>query len=274
MNANSGEATSFTRVWDEGIRTWRRQAGERRDPGSKAFWDGFDLWEEYEKYVNYPGALFEPILAGIGPETTVLDIGAGSGCISIPLAQKCRWVTALEPSSAQIARLTTVVRNKGIDNVTMIPKTWEEIHVRDIGLHDVVIASYCLFMEDISSSLRKMYEVARDGLFLVHLESHDLQKPMREIRGEGGSMPELATLLGVLNELDMPAELEVFTRDFELPLELQLKMFRYAQGFTEEQVDLLREHLETAERIFHRDGKQWVTRRFRDALLSIRKGER
>ena len=61
---------------------------------------------------------------------------------------------------------------------------------------------------------------------------------------------------------------QIFTRDFELPLDLQMNMFRYAQGFEEREIKEMKHYLQKAGRVFMRRGETWVSQRYRDALVS------
>ncbi len=264
--------TRWTDIWADRIALWnRRRTMERGNLGSREFWNGFDLWGEYERYTRYPGRMLESMLACIDNDATVLDVGAGSGSISVPIAKMALSVTAIEPSSAQIRRLEVKARCANVRNIAVVERKWEEVNVEDIGFHDVVIASYCLFMADIAAALRKMYDAATKEVLLVHLASHDLQRLLRGIRGRDALIPDLRILLNVLKEMELNAGVRVFKRDFELPLDLQLNMFRYAQGFSEEQIESLRERLEKSGRTFIRQGTPWLKRQYRDALVSIAK---
>ena len=257
-------------VWAGKMEEWnRRRAGKMGGLGSRKFWDGFDLWEEYEAYTGYPGKLIEPVLRRIDADTTVLDIGAGSGSVAAPLTRASKWVTALEPSTAQINRLGRRIEREGLQNVRVVESRWEDARIEDIGAHDVVIASYSLFMMDIEACLRKMYEVARKRIYLVHLAGHNLQPYVRKVGCDDAAMPDLATLLNVLGKMGLKNEERIFRRDFELPLDLQLNMFRYAQSFSEAQIEALREKLENSDLTYGREGVTWLRRQYRDDLISI-----
>jgi hypothetical protein len=50
-------------------------------------------------------------------------------------------------------------------------------------------------------------------------------------------------------------------------------MFRYAQRFTDEQIAILEEKLRKKKCLFLKDGKVWLRRWYRDAILSINPAE-
>ena len=257
-------------VWKRGVENWNQhRAGEKGALGSREFWDGFDLWDRYETHIRYPGRLLDAVRERVDAEATVLDIGAGTGSLALPLAAAGKSVTALEPSAAQVERLRRKMNGEGIENITVVCQRWEDAEIETIGRHDVVIASHSLFMMDLPAALRKMLDVAARQVFLVHLGSHDLQRPIREIRGADVAFPNLRVLLKVLEEMGLETRARVFRRRFELPWELQAGMLQYAQGFTPAQTETLRTKLMAASRLHFQRGAEWVRRECRDVLVSL-----
>ena len=87
----------------------------------------------------------------------VLDIGAGTGTLAIPLAAKGCRVTAIEPSEPMREGLAQNQRLAGVPDIVVIPKRWEEVSLEELGgPFDIVIASYSLTMADIGAALLKM----------------------------------------------------------------------------------------------------------------------
>jgi len=262
------EPGDWAKKWSRQMALWKRR-GNQRDPSSKAFWNGFDLWESYEPYTRYPGDLMAPILKCIGPQATVLDVGAGSGAIALPMAMAASRVTAVEPSSAQCGRLKRRAADLGLTNLVVVNSNWEDAGIETLGCHDIVTAGYCLFMEDIQGALRKMHALCRHGIFLVHPADHDLMEIMGRIRGRKTSFPGLDMLLNLLHEMAWKVQCGIFIRDFELPLGLQIKMLRYAQGFEAREIKRIETYLQNAGRLFMRQNETWVRRHYADALLSV-----
>ena len=264
------ESGDWAKMWSCKMALWKRErTGNRRDPNSKAFWDGFDFWESYETYTRYPGELMKPILECIDTRTTILDVGTGTGALALPMARAARRVTALEPSSAQCERLKRKAADWGVINLAVVENTFEEVSMETLRCHDVVTAGYCLFMEDIQEALWKMHALARQRIFLVHPAGHDLMEIMGRIAGCRSSFPNHNMLLNLLYEMGWEVQSQIFMREFELPLDLQMNMFRYAQGFEERQIEEMKTYLRNAGRLFLRQGEAWVRRRYVDALLSV-----
>jgi len=78
------------------------------DEPLEEYWDDTHNSEQYQEHIRrlgYPGTILDKIYLSLTPESTVLDIGAGHGTFCIPIAKKVRSVTAIEPSSGQIAKI-------------------------------------------------------------------------------------------------------------------------------------------------------------------------
>jgi len=95
----------------------------------------------------------------------VLDIGAGSGTLTIPIAPLVRHVTAIEPADGMMWYLKKNVSEAGLDNVTCIREKWEQF-TAPRGTYDVVVASMSLGMPEIRTALRKMNDVASGYVYL------------------------------------------------------------------------------------------------------------
>lgn len=98
----------------------------------------------------------------------ILDIGAGAGNFTIPLAEKAACVTALEPAPAMLEALRAGVEEKGLANVRYINKEWEEMDPQQDGLSgrfDLVFASLTPGIKDVET-LEKMCLCSRGWCFL------------------------------------------------------------------------------------------------------------
>jgi SAM-dependent methyltransferase len=83
------------------------------------------------------------ILGALGPALDgcrdALDVGAGFGALSLPLARRLEAVTALEPSAAMASALRAAAASAGLANVTVIEAGWGEAPVRP---HDLVVCAH------------------------------------------------------------------------------------------------------------------------------------
>ncbi|WP_020611835.1 class I SAM-dependent methyltransferase [Sediminispirochaeta bajacaliforniensis] len=93
----------------------------------------------------------------------VLDIGAGPGTLAVPLSRSVAHITAVEPASGMAAVLEEEIANRGITNVTIIRKRWDDIDaIADLRPpYELCIASFSLGMLDVSTSIKQMMAVTK-----------------------------------------------------------------------------------------------------------------
>ncbi|WP_152365722.1 hypothetical protein [Microlunatus speluncae] len=71
---------------------------------------------------SFPTQLFDDLieLCGLGDNATLLEIGAGPGNATLPIAQKGLKITALEPGSASACRARqTLSTHPGLDVINI-----------------------------------------------------------------------------------------------------------------------------------------------------------
>jgi SAM-dependent methyltransferase len=104
----------------------------------------------------------ESILAGC---RTVLDVGAGVGALTVPLAKFVEEVTALEPSPAMMEELRANVARNRLRNVTCIQAAWGKTEVRP---HDLIlVANVSPIFKDLLGFLTAAEPLARRAVALV-----------------------------------------------------------------------------------------------------------
>jgi SAM-dependent methyltransferase len=101
-----------------------------------------------------PDQLLDFILREIDGDTTVLDIGAGSGRWTIPLAKIAKTVTAVEPSSAMVDNLRRNIASAKLNNIQITQSSWEGAIVKP---HDITICAHAMYSSpDLASFVRKI----------------------------------------------------------------------------------------------------------------------
>jgi SAM-dependent methyltransferase len=104
---------------------------------------------------------------GVKDGSRVLDIGAGTGSLAVPLAAHGCDVVAVEPAEAMREALDIYARQQQVRPVTVIPERWEDVEPEDLGEpFDVVFASYSLMITDIGPALLKMQAVCEGRVHL------------------------------------------------------------------------------------------------------------
>jgi FkbM family methyltransferase len=137
------------------IERWRKVA-RRLDSGEK----------------QDPDPLLDFVLGRLGPEMTVLDIGAGIGRWTLPIAGRVRRVTAVEPLPEMRHVLLERVSSRDVTNLTIVAVPWMEAEVPP---HDVAIAAHATYTTpDLVGFVRKMDASARRTCYLaLRVPAHD-----------------------------------------------------------------------------------------------------
>lgn len=142
MRARSGEWASRYEVHA------RRQAPEKPDP------------------------LLDFVLRNLSPRSTVLDVGAGGGRWTIPVARITRSVTAVEPSATMRDILQQNIAVANLDNIQIVPALWQEATIEP---HDVVISAHAMNSSpEFADFVHKMEHHARERCYIaLHLPPSD-----------------------------------------------------------------------------------------------------
>lgn len=115
--------------------------------GSVDFWNHFAPW--YEKWLSrgaYHMPLTRELSQMVEPGWRILDIGAGTGALSIPMAALGCSVTALEPSPGMRDFFSGKLLSFGIESVTLLPLRWEEFPIEKGKEFDLVVACNSLHL--------------------------------------------------------------------------------------------------------------------------------
>ncbi|MBN1191946.1 MAG: methyltransferase domain-containing protein [Dehalococcoidales bacterium] len=127
-----------------------------------------ELMKRYKNHAlqktDRPDPLLDFVVSSLDPSCSVLDIGAGSGRWTIPLARKARSVTAVEPADDMIELLRDNIRSAGLENVRIVKSTWEEAGV---AVHDVAVCAHAMYSSaDLATFVRKMEKYSRRTCYL------------------------------------------------------------------------------------------------------------
>jgi SAM-dependent methyltransferase len=100
----------------------------------------------------------------------ILDIASGPGAITIPFAQRVKSVKAVEPAPQMAARLMINARERGLDNIEVLPQIWQDVNVADYAKQfDLVICCHALWQfPDLIPQIRRMEAVCRGYCCLAH----------------------------------------------------------------------------------------------------------
>jgi SAM-dependent methyltransferase len=109
--------------------------------------------------------LLDHILSNLTSEMTVLDIGAGIGRWTLPIARVARRVTAVEPLAGMREVLVGRISAQGIGNLEVVDVPWMEAQVPP---HDVAIAAHATYTTtELLAFVSKMHASARRTCYLA-----------------------------------------------------------------------------------------------------------
>jgi ubiquinone/menaquinone biosynthesis C-methylase UbiE len=130
-----------------------------------------DLYDELPLWSASFGLMLLEQVA-LRPGITILDVGAGSGFLTIELAQRCgseAMVIAVDPWQAAMTRLARKLDHLGLQNVRMLVQDAATIDLPD-GSVDLIVSNLGINnFENPEAALRSCFRVAKPGarLFLT-----------------------------------------------------------------------------------------------------------
>lgn len=163
----------------EGARRWRRLVRARRDEMERLRPGGGDLgaafWDRLACRFsdNFHGADDDPLLRRavrrVGRRTTVVDVGAGTGRLTVPLARRSGRVLAVDASRGMLEVLEQRIAAAGLDNVRSVHARWEDA---DDIRGDVAVCSYVIpliadvgpFLARLGASAGRWAAVSMNGI--------------------------------------------------------------------------------------------------------------
>lgn len=77
------------------------------------------------------------------PGATAIDLGAGSGQVTLPLAQRCAHVLAVDVSASLLERLEAKAASSGITNIESLIQPIETLDLAP-GSVDLIVSNYTL----------------------------------------------------------------------------------------------------------------------------------
>lgn len=152
--------------------------------GDVAFWDRFAPW--YEKWLtrgSYHQAIVREVIQAAEQGSRVLDIGAGTGVLSLPLAALGCTVEAVEPSEGMRRIFSRKLDSLGVRSVEVVPETWEAYERTGSEPPDLVVAcnSLQLVQGGLMEGMRKVFAQNAGAVCLVTEINQDLFIDFKEI---------------------------------------------------------------------------------------------
>jgi SAM-dependent methyltransferase len=180
---------------------------------------------------------FRRVSSEVTPQTSVLDVGAGTGRFSLALAPLVQHVTAVEPNVSMLGFLQQDAQEAGLANISYVQSTWQDAPA---DLHaDVVICSHVLYpIRDIEAFLTKLVNATDRTCYIYHRATSidSLTAPIwRHFHGDDRqNPPAYIHVLDVLFEMGIYADMEII----RLPPSLRYPSLEVAVDELQEQLIL------------------------------------
>lgn len=145
--------------------TWKEMRTERRgkvkiscdDDFFKKSADSFYRQIKANDY-EFGRKAVEQLSGIINDSFRVLEIGAGPGSLTIPLAKRVNKVDSVEFSEKAVEQLELNLLEEKLENVEIINKNWSDLNDEEIkGKYDLVVCSHFLWqMQDLEKLITRM----------------------------------------------------------------------------------------------------------------------
>ena len=124
---------------------------------------------------EYGGKAVKNMSGLLRPDFDVLEIGAGLGALTVPMAEKVKMVKAMEISPERVSVLREELGNRLINNVEVIENDWMKIAEYEVkGRFDLVVCSHFLWqVEDMELHLEKMEKASRKFCAIMQPSGRD-----------------------------------------------------------------------------------------------------
>ena len=162
----------------------------------------------------------DPILVGC---RSVLDVGAGVGALTVPLAKSVEAVTALEPAPAMVEELRANIARTRLTNITCIAAAWGK---NPLPPHDLIlVANVSGIFDHLLEFLTSAEPLALQAIALVQNVGAGLEKfyfgelyPLLLGRPYPSREDYLRTVM-LLHGLGIYANVQIITYHFDQPFE-------------------------------------------------------
>lgn len=200
------------------------------------FWKEFGIYDIIIQHSSYPGKIADRICDLIVPGTKILDIGAGTGAFSIPLARLASELVAIDPSPYHLEILAEKCIENDIHNVRYLREEWKDVNKEKyadvLDRVDYTVSAYSIIDPDIASFIQKMYDVSAKGIFIVYRAGDP--DPL-EIFAHGRKRSiDYQYIVRVMQSMGLNACVEITERKFSLPIELVRHKYRNSERSWEE----------------------------------------
>lgn len=114
---------------------------------------------------DFPQRFIDALAPILSECRDAVDVGAGVGALTIPLARRLDAVTALEPSPAMLEALRRNLARHGVGNVTPVPAAWGKV---PLPPHDLIlVANVSPIFDGLEAFLAEATPLARRAIAII-----------------------------------------------------------------------------------------------------------
>jgi SAM-dependent methyltransferase len=225
--------------WQELIdaRTQQMDAAYARLGRTSAdFWDRrAHIFHRVTKNTVTSDPLYHKVSQEVTAQTSILDVGAGTGRFALALAPQVKQVVAVEPNATMLGYLQAEADAQRITNISSIPTTWQQ--APDNLQADIVLCSHVLYpLRDVDVFLTKLMAATRQSCYITMRATHfdALTGHLWEhFHGEPRRLPP-----GYIHALDVLYEMGIYA-DVEVTKQPSSMRFLTLDEATEQMVEQL-----------------------------------
>ena len=163
------EITNFSELWRDLVQLGEQRRQWKNTANREDKWHG--RAKDFEERINQRWKQKDSSRAFVlqtlkeFPDSTVLDIGSGSGAWASLMAAHARSITAIDPSASMLEQLHNRVEAEKLENVEIIQGCWPEVTVQK---HDICFCSHAMYgVEDFSAFVAAMQKITRKRIILL-----------------------------------------------------------------------------------------------------------
>ena len=198
--------------WKEQIELCRQERSEHDAKHWEKAAGWYQAWVRDNDYVEKTTPYLRPL---VGRGAQVLEIGAGTGAFTIPLAQKADRLIAIEPSSGMREILDEKRKRGGYENIHILARKVEDCFpdIKEAAPFQLIFASFSLYnVKQIDVLLETLLPLTN---YLAILLGSGAVSPWKQslyqqFRGEGRIIPpQLDFLYPLLLDMGLYADVDI-----------------------------------------------------------------
>lgn len=162
---------------------WQKEL--KNKPKVNKNWD--DIANKFGKWIeddDYPEKLLKYI--NVSSNDTILDLGCGEGTITIPLAEKCDNLLAVDKSQKMLNNIQKKAKIRNLNNISLLCEDIFNLNKDTIGSYDIIVASRSITNTyNIKEILSKLNEMANKSVYITFYGPNNKKEAMKALRYVG-----------------------------------------------------------------------------------------